>query len=85
MQGKTCFCPLHLHPAEPCVSVELCSHAESRVVYQSLKSATCSPFWPHSSIPPLLFQPKVLQADLQHVLLAHALQFQGTVAQEEKL
>lgn len=32
MQGKICFSPLHLHPAEPRVSVELCSPAESRIV-----------------------------------------------------
>lgn len=80
IQGKICFSPFHLHPAEPCVSVELCSPAESRVVYQSFKSATRSLFWPHSRIPPLLFHPKVLLPDLQHVLL----QFPGTVAQEEK-
>lgn len=32
MQGKICSSPLHLHPAEPHVSVELCSPAESRIV-----------------------------------------------------
>lgn len=85
MQGKICFLPLRLHPAEPCVSVELCWPAESRVFYQSFTRATCSLFWPHSGIPPLLFQPKVLHPDLQHVLLAHALQFSGTVAQEGKI
>lgn len=58
MQGKICFLPLHLHPAEPCVSVELCWPAESRVFYQSFTRAICSPFWPHSGIPPLSFSPR---------------------------